>query len=182
MDRNDSPPEIPTRLAAIEETLRPRNLAEKVRTFVLPERWCSTIELALTEENSPENVSNRYEQMELLAYELGTIVASDGHTFAELLSDMVTHDGRLWSFGRGLAVATDHSEDVWSRLVGRLAEIPENQRQISILCGFLFGLNKNKPDLVSRFLDDAVENPTLGPCFPRLQASVGIDARGVDRQ
>lgn len=175
----DRAPEIAHKLAALEELLRPRDLTQKVRTIVLSS-VAPTFDMDI-EDGSTENIHERLERMEATAEDLGKAVAADEEVFGELLVELLTSQGRLWSFGRGLAVGACDPRAVWDRLVAELAALPPEQRKIEILRGFVYALQSKNPKLANVLLDDALESETLGPLYPSLQTAAGIDKLGVDR-
>lgn len=172
-------PEVVGRLASLEEVLRPVDLKEKVRSMVLRNTPVS-FDLDLIDDGS-ENIQTRLEKMEATAQSLGKAVVEDEEVFADLLADLMTSEGRLTSFGSGLALSADDPRTVWDRLVAKLAEIPTDQRKAQIFCGFLQALRSKCPELTETLLDNAVESETLGPCYPILQAAADVDEKGVDR-
>jgi hypothetical protein len=173
-------PEISARLAALEALLRPRDLAQKVRSMVLSE---AMIYVGIdSTDNGTNDVEKTMGQIEAMAYELGKAVALVQDTFAELLPDLI--EGRsqqLWSFGRGLAEGTGEPAAIWSKLVTYLAATPTEKRNPHVFCGFLNALNATAPNILNAILDDALENETLAQWYPILQTAVGLDKPGVNR-
>jgi hypothetical protein len=178
-DSKGLPPDICGRLATLEEILRPKDVVQKVRSFVLPSRG-GAIDLAL-EDSDTADIHNRLQQLEATAEYLGREVARDEEAFSELLPEFVISTGRLWSFGTGLAQSADQPTAVWNRLLAQFALTPERERQIHIFSGFLQGLRIKDPCLSEVLLDEAVENETLASWYPILQAHAGVNKRGVHR-
>ena len=89
--------------------------------------------------------------------------------------------GRLYSFGRGLALGSSDLLGAWQKLCAVLATVPANARNASALNGFLNAGWTQHPSLVNGILDEAVNDVLLGPYFPRLQSSIPIGEIGAER-
>jgi len=173
-------PEISARLASLEALLRPRDLAQRVRSMVLSE---AVIYVGLdSTDDGTNDVGKTMVQVEAMARDLGRAVAVDQDTFAELLPELIAGNSQqLWSFGGGLAEGTEEPGAIWSQLVTRLAATPTDKRNPHVFRGFLNALHAKNPKLVNALLDDALENETLAQWYPVLQTAVGIDKEGVNR-
>ncbi len=179
-DSSGFAPEISARLASLEVVLQPKDLLQKVRSIVLAEGLLyvgidSTVD-------GTTDVQESMVQVETMARELGKTVAVEQDALAELLPDLVTGNSeQLWTFGAGLAESARDYRAIWNRFIAQLAVTPRNTQNIQVIRGFLNVLNGKESDLVSSFLDDAVDNEVLGPWYPFLQTAVGIDKKGEDR-
>lgn len=111
--------------------------------------------------------------------ELGKSVAQDDEAFATLLPELVKGSGQLPNFGRGLALGAAKPREIWDRLVAEVKGCTEPNMQV--LQGFLSGLQTREMTETNALLDEAVNHPALGEWLPELQASVTIDAAGVQR-
>jgi hypothetical protein len=167
-------------LVELECALRPSDLPQKVRAIVLSRRHLG-IDLGDFEDHTSEDTGTRMERSEKLAKELGIAVAEDAAVLDELLPELVSSAGRLWSFGEGLYAGAADVVQVWQRLVAAFAATDEGKREPLVLCGYLRGVHAEDPVLAATFLEQAVEHDILAPWFPRLQVTVPIDDAGVDR-
>lgn len=178
-----STPELSQKLAALENLLRPRDIVQKVRSIVFSS-MAATFDMDLedgAEHQGTEDTQKRFERLEVTAESLGKTVVANEPILGELLVELVTSEGRLWSFGRGMALGASNPRAVWDRLVAQLAALPVEQRKMHIVCGFLQGLQTKDSGLVSLLLDEKVGSGALAPVYPMLETAVGIDAGGVDR-
>jgi hypothetical protein len=177
-DSSGLTPEVAARLASLEVELRPKDLLEKVRSIVLSEAVLhvgtdSTVD-------GTGDIQKPWDQVEKVAQDLGRAVASDQEALAALRVELVTANrGQLWSFGRGLAEGTEQPITIWKQLVAALTAANANMQNVQVFGGFLNALSPKDPGLVSSLLDDAVDDGVIGPWYPFLQTSVGIE--GVDR-
>jgi hypothetical protein len=172
-------PDVCTRLRALEELLRPVGLVQKVRSIVLSGYRADFEDLDADSDADPRT---QYERVEGVARQLGGAVATDEGAFAELVGELVSKKGRLWSFGLGLGENAENPTAVWNRLTVQLAAAAEVERCDLVFRGFLTAMNTKNPTLANKLLDDAVEDRTLAPWYPALQTAVpAMDKRAVDR-
>ena len=177
-DSSGFSPEVAARLSSLEANLRPNDLQQKVRSIVLSDDLIF-IGIDSTVDGSTD-VQRSLEQVQ--AIELGRAVAVDQNAFAALLPELVAgRSDQLWMFGRGLAEAARERRAVWNQLVVQLGATPRNKQNVQLFRGFLNALSITEPELVRALLDDSVERDVLGPWYPVLQTSVGVDTIGVDR-
>jgi hypothetical protein len=92
---------------------------------------------------------------------------------------LVKGSGQLPNFGRGLALGAAKPREIWDKLVTEVKGCTEPNMQV--LQGFLSGLQTRDMAETNALLDEAVNHPALGEWLPELQASVTIDAAGVQR-
>jgi len=179
-DGKGMPPDCLAQLVSIEHSLRPVDLPQKVRSIVLSTRDHG-IDLDEYEDHTSDDISARMQRTEALAKDLGIAVATDGAILDELLPELVSFDGRLWSFGEGLHVGAADPLQLWNRLVTALAATDESLRKPQVLRGFLHGVHEKDPALASTLLDQSVEHEILAPWYPFLQITLPIDEKGVAR-
>ena len=169
------------RLTALEAHLRPKDLVNSVRGMVLGERGGRSLDLDDFEDDDDEEVTTteRMNRAAATVEELGKSVAQDHQAFATLLPELVKGSGQLPNFGRGLALGAAKPREIWDKLVSEVKDCTEPNMQV--LQGFLSGLQTRDMAETNALLDEAVNHPTLGEWLPELQASVTIDAAGVQR-
>jgi len=173
-------PEVAARLSSLEANLRPKDIQQKVRSIVLSDGLIyfgidSTVD-------GTTDVQRSMQQVEAMASDLGRAVAADQNAFAALLPELVAgKSDQLWHFGRGLAEAAKERRAVWDQSVAQLGATPSDKQSVQLFRGFLNALSISEIELVRGLLDDSVESEVLGPWYPVLQASVGVDTIGADR-
>lgn len=166
-------------LASLEKILQPSDLVQRVRSIVLSDRR-NDYDVDF-EGDATDNISHRIERTEQIAQALGKAVASDDDAFGEIAAELVVGEGRLCSFGWGLAEGSEDPHRLWTSLVGQLASAVKDRRRVMVFRGFLSALYAKNPELAGLFLDEAVEDETLAQWFPMLQTAVKIDKSGVNR-
>jgi hypothetical protein len=168
------------KLVRLEKALRPKDLLQKVRGIVL---GGDSYGLELEEDDyDSDDDGGSLDRINRIAASLGKDVAHDPKVMKALLPELMTAQGRLWSFGRGLAADADDPRAMWNALIAQFAATtPESRRNTQVLGGYLDGLSKRDPALLNDLLDDAAINDGLAAWFPELQAAVVIDARGAAR-
>lgn len=169
------------RLVRLEQFLRPKELVNRVRAIVLGDRSgrLTLDELAVSDDEPVARASERMRQSNIAAEELGKDVAIDEAALSELLPELVSAPGNLGEFGRGLAHEAIEPRVLWGRLVDAVAKA-ENA-SIRVLLGFLNGLEVRDNAEAQALLDEAIDDPTLGPWLPALQTAVTIDEAGIAR-
>jgi hypothetical protein len=167
-------------LIAIEVDLRPTDLLQRVRSVVFSTRL-QGVDLEDYEDHSTEDMSTRMARTEALARDLGKAVATEEAVLDELLPEVVSCAGRLWSFGQGLVDGTGDAADMWKRLVAALTATEQGLRRPQVLAGFLHQVHTGNKELANALLEDALEHETLAQWYPFLQVSFPLDLEGVAR-
>src|SRR5205085_1701975 len=108
-------------------------------------------------DNDPEGRMKAREKAFVTAEGLGRAVCGDQAVFTSILPDLVRGDAaRLFSFGRGLALATENRRSVWQQLTQALAETEDGNRNLDALRGFLNGVSEVDQHLLESLLDESV--------------------------
>ena len=165
------------RLSQLESLLRPTNLVQRVKSVVLS-TGIKHFDVDYFEDGSAQDLQQKIERTEELARSLGKAVALDETTLEELLPELVTGEGRLWSFGRGLAEGSDKPEVIWNKLANQLSG--EGSR-VEIFCGLINALHAINSNLANALLDKSAEDERLLSWYPRLEASIPVNKEGVSR-
>ncbi|WP_409190867.1 hypothetical protein [Bradyrhizobium sp. RDM4] len=173
--------ESSSRLISLEANLKPANLTERVQAVVLGDRLGRIDLIDLDGINADGNVLSEFDRLDVIARELGALVATDDAVFAKLLPALLRGGNRAWAFGRGLAAASRDRRATWGRLVDGLEQLPPDERSDQIMRGYLAELRTEDPELAQSILDTVLEHPASAGFLPMLQSAVGIDARGVYR-
>jgi hypothetical protein len=172
-------PEISTRLVSLEALLRPRDLAQKVRSMVLSE---AVIYAGFDSSDEGVGVETILAKAHEVSRDLGKAVAADQSSFTALMPELIGGNSQqLVSFGGGLAEGTEKPLSIWNQMVACLAVMPKDNQNPHVFHGFLNTLHATNPKLANTLLDNALENEALALWYPVLQTSVGIDKEGVDR-
>jgi hypothetical protein len=171
------PADILTRLIAVEELLRPKDLTDQVRGMVLGSG--GRIDLADIDDVGTYDFAGAAARTNATVENLGKDVAADDDAFTALLPSLVRGGSRVRLFGAALASSTEKPYQVWQALLAELART-ENA-DVSVIGGFLNGLQRRDALLTDKLLDEALEHPAARSHFRELQASVTIDELGVQR-
>lgn len=183
-DINKMAPEFAARTRALEAVLRPQGLEQKVRAYVLSQRHghFDMIDSEVGVDDSSEAYGQAWERINKTVEGLAAEVATSADILSSLLPDLLRSNGRMnWQFGRGLASGTQDVEQAWQQLCAALSTLSENERDVSLLRGFMEASNMRDPVKANQFLDAAIKDPILAPFFPVLQTAVPIDEAGAKR-
>ncbi len=183
-DIDEMPPEFAARTRALESALRPQGLVQKIQAYVLSKSH-GHFDLIDTEVGSDDS-NSAYEQASARVYktveDLGVEAATSSGTLFTLLPELLRGNGHMnFHFGRGLAKGMSDWEPVWQQICAVLDGIPESERDLSLLSGFIEAVNELDPVKTNIFLDAALTDPLLGAYFPILQSVFPIDEAGAGR-
>lgn len=175
-DAADFPEEIQIRLRRLEERARPESLVGRVKAIVL-DGHSSGVDFA-----DGEDDSTGFERADRVARELGELVAGDSDAFVALLPLVVTNcQGRHWMFGLGLAAGAHSIDDCWARLIAGFEGVPQEQRNVQVLRGFMAGVFDRDRASFERLLEAAMQRASLFKWVPVLQLSAPLDDAGCAR-
>lgn len=163
-----------SRLSALEVELKPADLPSCVRATVLGGLDVGDIKLEYGSENE-------FQRLDTISKEFGAVVAIDEAALEDLLPDLLRGGGRAREFGHGLASASKCRRAMWSKLVEGLGQLPQQQRNVQLLMGFIAECWEKDKNMAQSFLDTALDHPTLITFVPILHSAVQLDTRSVDR-
>lgn len=176
-------PELAQQLRNLEADLRPRDLTHKIHAYVLSKTH-HHLDIAdvETDDDSGSGHQKAWEKVNQIVEELGRQTANTPEVLVQLLPELLRSGfGQHWQFGRGVAMEISDLTSLWRQCRSVLATLPDRERSISLMQGFIAAATKRDPGVASQLLDEAVTDSILGPYFPLLQASVRIDESGVQR-
>jgi hypothetical protein len=175
------PPEVLARLKGLEADCRPVDLLETARAYVFSDTTSAPGLVDRDTGPEDEDAAAAYDRAGKTTEALGCQIA-DTSVLKGLLPDLVRGNfHRGWNFGRGVAEGAGNLANTWNILVDALSKVPESERNALALQGFLSAAGVRDPGQTAALLDAAVSDPILGPLFPILQASVGIDESAARR-
>ena len=81
----------------------------------------------------------------------------------------------------GLGEGCRDKQELFKALYEAIKATSSEQRQISVLLGFLSSCAKADPSFYNSTLDKLIDDDLLGEWFPIIQTTSTIDERGVER-
>ena len=178
-DDNKIPTDIEL-LDELDEVLRPRRLADEIRTYVL-----SPNQFKLDEEfdfNDNQKWQDSSKRAAARARDLGMAVAKEPTVMDEILRDIFTVQSvYITEFGKGLALKSNDFSSLWEHLIGRLKLVGDQAHHCYVLSGALEVIHKRDEPLAQRILEEAVQSRILRRFIVNLQLSVPLDRTGVKR-
>jgi hypothetical protein len=167
-DGKGLPEDLKTRLIALEDLLRPRDLVDRIRGIVIGSKvgGLDVDELEGVKENDYAGARLRAAQA---AEQLGRDLVHDDTAFETLLPELVVGGGRVANLGRGVALETPDPRHAWSQIVAALTRTETTS--VDLLGGFLEGLRTRDESLLDTLLDDALTNSVLVRWLPVLQTT-----------
>ena len=175
-------PDAAKTLSVLEQQLRPHNLIQRVRAYVLTPSRVGWEIFSDVSDTSTDQMQATWHRLDQLAQDLGRQTAADPDAFAALLSDLVQGSIiRGVSFGRGLAEAAIDLAQAWQQLAAQLVNADLKRRNLQVLYGFLNEAHGRDSGWVDQILDAALSDAVLGAWYPALQRSVELDVRAIER-
>lgn len=178
-DKKHIAPESLERLKALERDIAPRDLQAKIQAKVLS-RGAFGVDL---DDFEPESPTDWYAKAHDEAKVLGKAAARDAGILTDLAPFISSGNttNKVWCFGVGLGQASVSTQQILDRLRPLVEHRPANGLDLQFITGLINGWNQSKPDEVTAFLDEAVEDEVWGPLFPNLQLAIDLDQAGYLR-
>ena len=177
-------PELTKRTRALELKLRPVRLVQKIQAYVLSNKHGRHIDISDIELDGDTDTAHEHatERISNMVEELGAESALDLDRVAPLFPELLRSGNWMTSqFGIGLAKGSSRIEQTWHRLCDALATLPEAERNVNLLRGFISAIRALDSVVLNKIMDEATSNPILSPFFPILQSSYDIDEVGAKR-
>lgn len=167
------------RLMALETKLRPQNLIDKARTYAMGD---VNHDLDYIDEEADDENTSGYQRATQITREIAEDVARDDEAVDQLLPEMASKNGaRIGVFGEGLAAGTDDPKALWERTSSAVRQVPKENRNLSILLGFISGYSERDSAAVKAILEGIVDDDDFGEAFPYFQAAAGVDSSALPR-
>lgn len=178
------PDDIRQHLERIIERLKPVNLADRARSLIL--EWSNGgYDVADVEQDDAGTAAyqDAYHRASEATVDIGKAVASSPSDLHILLPEISSarQQRRAYEFGQGLAQGSLDLEEMWSALRAAYAATAIDCRNPVMMGGFLAGAHARAPIFAALALDAAIDEPSLAPFLPYLQACVAIDEAGITR-
>lgn len=181
-DRKRMTAEALSGLRALEAVLRPVDLVQRTRAYVLSEGRGMAILSDTEMMEDPDDLFGAQERLTAKVQELGRALAVDDDALDILLPELVAgQSSTLHILGRSLGEATPDIGALWPRLVTSFADAPAERRNAVILTSVLATASARNVAWSNAVLNGAIADLVLGPCFPVLQSTVLIGEAGVKR-
>lgn len=175
-------PEVKVRVATIETRLRPADPLNEARAYILEGRGFS-FDLMDGEEFAERDYTAAGARLARKAESIGQDFAGQPDLLSSFLTEAFQTEQapRAHSFGIGLAQSEQPHREMWETLREAFQIAPPEQRNATILGGFLRQVSEADRLLSSAILDEVLDDPELLPCLVYLQANVGIDEEAIER-
>lgn len=177
-------PGVKSRVLAIEEQLRPSDPLNVAKAYVLEGRGSGFGLLDGDDHGEDErNYAAAHERLAKKAEAIGRDFGDQKELLTSFLSEALQseHPPRAFSFGVGLAESAVPLAETWQTLRTALLALPIEQRNSTILGGFLHKLNRTDPALGSSILDALLNDPDMAPHFVYLQAQAEMNDEAIAR-
>lgn len=184
-------------LRAVRQLLRdkdlrgdPRTRAEAFEQLVSPQGLRAQVLAAITMRDPYDYAKLRedgddvYERMAANSLALGRELAGEPALLQDILPRLLDGEiyGQAHSIGQGVAIAFVDTKPLIN-MVRTVVQAASERKScnLTFVGGLFRGWHERDPALASRLLDEALNDPILGPWFPALQLQVPLDATGATR-
>ncbi|WP_269525892.1 hypothetical protein [Coraliomargarita parva] len=166
------------RLKELSRVAAPVALKDRIRLYALTSNHFAH-DIDETVDGDPHEALLRVHE---ITYELGCELSEAHDVFDDLIRDCMTQPGvHLYDLGRGLAGAAKSPMLIWNRIVEESSGIEGGKLNLSLASGFLSELSLAEQDSVDEILDSIIPDHTLFRSFLRLQLSLRIGKREIER-
>lgn len=171
------PDDIRDRLVAIIERLKPADLLNRARAFVLS-RSHGGDDVA----DGEDDAVTAWHRASQAAVEVGKAMSADRSLVIAFLPEVIVQNPpRVFEFGRGLAQGTDDLATLWADLQAAYRAAPADTRNATLLGGFIAEAHILDRNFVGSALDAIARDSDLGRLLPYFQARAALDEGGLDR-
>ena len=167
------------KLKALEREIAPKDLRAKIQAKVLS-RGSFGGDL---DDFEPDSPTDCYVKAHEEAKSLGKAAAQDTDVLADLAPFISNRNptNKVWFFGVGVGLASASTQGILQRLRPLVELPPAEGFDLQFITGLINGWSLAKPEELTAFLDEAVEDDVWGPLFPNLQFAVDLEQVGYSR-
>jgi hypothetical protein len=169
-------------LQRLEDLLRPRTLAAKIRAYAL------TAEYGALDIVDPEDELNELKPFEArekvheMCVEFGKQLVVDAGLFNEMLPELLEASSqKTFALGRGIAAACGSLPECWDQIRKVFIALPPDRRRAQLPAGFLYATAVRSSDSADAVLDRILETPELHPYFMGWQVATKVDTKAFER-
>ncbi|HED2338277.1 TPA: hypothetical protein R4Y05_003977 [Serratia liquefaciens] len=179
----DDVEQLPDNLAALEKELEPIALIPTIKTYVLSTNYDYWALDADFDHEDSDKYTAAGKRLEAKALQLGQDFALSNHVLEELGADLFSIGGMPYRavFGRGLARGAHDLRVGWQRLVERIENQPDVNKDFGVLGGFIEEVDSVDPALAQEFLDKCVQHPELRQVLVGLHPWGKFTVNDLDR-
>jgi len=178
-DGNGMPEAIRARLNGIIERLKPVDLIDQARAFVLS-RNSGGYDVADGEDEDPMAAWTKASQA---AKDVGKAMAVDQALAMQFVPEVIACNPpeRSYEFGCGLAQGAVDLAEMWADLTSAYRAAPSDARNATLLGGFIGEASRIDANFAGSVIEAAMSDPDLRRQLPFLQAQVALDEIGLGR-
>lgn len=175
-------PVVKTRIVEMEAKLRPTNALSEARAYVIGAGG-SGFDLMDGDVDEGKDYGAAMRRIEEKAESIGKAFALNADMLDAFLTELLQseHARNAFSFGIGIADSGLPLQETWNAISSAFCQLPSQQRNTTVLGGFIFRADQLDANLCSAILDDALSNPEISHKFVYLQARTGIDEAAISR-
>ncbi|MGC3991796.1 MAG: hypothetical protein QM796_19305 [Chthoniobacteraceae bacterium] len=180
-DGEKMPEEVRGRLISLVDRLKPSNLLDEARAYVL-NRHPSGLDVSDGEEDNGDPEKS-WIKLNKKAQSLGRVLANHDTTRLQFLDELISsqHSIRAFVFGVGLGEGVIDFWQMWTEIRRAFCKADPKARDATVMGGFLCGAIPQNSTLVSDLLESVMDDSDLVEFLPYFQRSVGLEGEGIPR-
>ncbi len=169
------------RLEKLIDRLKPVDLVDQARAAILS-RMNGGYDIVDGEADDGDAMHG-WNKVAAYARDIGKAMATEPEVRRVFVLEVLAEHNapRAAEFGQGLADGTEDLAALWQELVALVRPIAANERDTTVLGGFLYQANIRDPNFCGPVLDAVVSDPDMSRHLPYFQARVALDATGLAR-
>ena len=165
----------------LEQKLRPRNLEEKIRMYVLNDQH----RVFDIEEDTLPGVpaSETHIRIGDKTIKLGELLSNQMELFKKILPELIlTKNSRLRYLGRGLFIDPTNRVTIWKEMEIQYSVELQNKKNIALIVGFLQSCSAISPKTHDALMEKIIQHKSpLLEWFPIFQGTKTMDSYAIER-
>ena len=177
-DASEEDQELIGRVRKLRAQLKPQELEDRGRFLVthMPSDYSGDPEPGSRELSHKERQQAQIQEIKELAADF----AGQPERLERFLPEISRgRQSMAFEFGQALAGGADAPPDWLEPITAAVAVAPEEERNFSLLCGYLAGIHAKHPDAIREFKQQAARSAELAPALPAVCRSCGIEPADI---
>ncbi len=170
-------------LDTLEKVLRPNDLLSTIRYYVLSRGYYNWVLDDDFNQYDQDHYADAEERLKTRAEQLGREFAASLLCLSDLRHMLFPSDWMPYrsAFGQGLAQGTPSPRELWQDLINELDKDATDNKDFSVVIGFIEGIDRINETLAHEFLDHCAVHPSLSRVLVKLHPQRNFTEADLDR-
>lgn len=168
-------PDVIGRVQTLVAEVQPQSIEFRVQALVTEAAWPD--EISVYGADLEKRLERQVEAVRRLASEL-----IEWPSVLDKLLPQLSGGRQAMTYVLGQAIARLSDPPLkWLEPIARAAvQVPESERNLELLVGYVAGLSERTPDFPGRYKEELIRSPELSPAFLIISARLGITPSDID--